>query len=415
MNPETVRKIDIRLGKPLCLILTTLRYLSRFLKIEKKHLKPVKKILFIKLTEQGALVLAHHAICRGAEMVGRRNSYFLLSDYNYEFIKLLDKLPSENLIIIRMRNIFLFLFDVIVSLIKIHRLEIDATIDLEFFSRGSAILSFLTGANRRVGLHRFNSGKPYRGDLMTHRVQDNPYLHVSQSYYLLVEALKEPAGEYPMKKQVPIKIEHNLPKYIPKKKEIIEIQRLLSYDYDLNTDQPIILLNPNTNDLLPLRRWPKDRYIELSRQILTHSSKPTVVITGVESERGDIANMVHAIGTSRVVNLAGKTSLSQLLTLYSISDILITSDCGPGHFASLTGINVVSLFGPVTPSAYGPIGKNITIIWQGLACSPCLTALDHYNSPCRENICMHLIHIEDVYKIVHKILKKQQVKPSRFH
>lgn len=264
-------------------------------------------------------------------------------------------------------------------------------------------------------MHRFNSEKPYRGDLMTHRVQDNPCLHVSQSYYLLVEALKASAEEYPLIKKVPNKIESNLPQYIPKKKEIIEVQKLLSYNYSFNTDQPIVLLNPNTNDLLPLRRWPTDRYIELSRQILTHPSKPTVVITGTESERGDIANIVLAIGSSRVVNLAGKTSLNQLLTLYSLSDILITSDCGPGHFASLTGINVVSLFGPVTPSVYRPIGKNIKIIWKGLACSPCLTALDHYHSPCCENTCMHLIHIEEVYKIVHKILKKQQVKPSRFH
>ena len=81
------------------------------------------------------------------------------------------------------------------SLWKIRRLGIDATVDMEFFARAPAVLAFLTGARRRVGLHRYTSEGPYRGDLLTHRVEHNPYLHTAVSYYLLVEALKLSPGQ----------------------------------------------------------------------------------------------------------------------------------------------------------------------------------------------------------------------------
>ena len=57
---------------------------------------------------------------------------------------------------------------------KIRRLGIDATVDMEFFARAPAVLAFLTGARRRVGLHRFTTEGPYRGDLLTHRVAAQP-------------------------------------------------------------------------------------------------------------------------------------------------------------------------------------------------------------------------------------------------
>ena len=60
---------------------------------------------------------------------------------------------------------------------------------MEFFSRASAIFAFLSGAANRVGLHRFTGELPYRGDLMTHRIQYLPHLHIAMQYLILVEAL----------------------------------------------------------------------------------------------------------------------------------------------------------------------------------------------------------------------------------
>ena len=82
----------------------------------------------------------------------------------------------------------------------VRRHRIDTVIDMEFFSRASAIFAFLTGAATRVGLHRFTGELPYRGNLMTHRIQYLPQLHISTQYSVLVEAAFSDPADEPMLK-----------------------------------------------------------------------------------------------------------------------------------------------------------------------------------------------------------------------
>ena len=97
---------------------------------------------------------------------------------------------------------------------------------MEFFSRASAILAFLTGARRRVGLHRFTAEGPYRGDLLTHRVQHNPYLHVAASYYQLIEALDADPRETPLLKTRIPDVDFSAPRFIPKPMEVETVQAI---------------------------------------------------------------------------------------------------------------------------------------------------------------------------------------------
>ncbi len=187
MKPANVRKIDVWLGKPLCFALTALRRLGSLLS-GRAAPGPVKKILLIKIIEQGATVLAYRAIARAVELVGRENVYFLVFRDNRFILDLLELVPQENVLEIRTTSRTTTMMDLFRVPFRARRIGIDATVDMEFFSRASAIIAFLTGASRRVGLHRFTSEGPYRGDLMTHRMQHNPYLHTAVAYYLLVEA-----------------------------------------------------------------------------------------------------------------------------------------------------------------------------------------------------------------------------------
>src|SRR5439155_11544098 len=83
------------------------------------------------------------------------------------------------------------------ALWRLRRARIDAAIDLEFFARSSAALACLSGARRRVGYHAFAGEASYRGNLMTHRLSFNPYLHTSQAFRVMVEALDRPAEAFP--------------------------------------------------------------------------------------------------------------------------------------------------------------------------------------------------------------------------
>src|SRR5436309_2272112 len=139
---------------------------------------------------------------------------------NRFIIDLLDLVPPENVLVVRTKRPVTLLLDLLRTTWRARKLGIDGTVDMEFFSRASAILAFLTGAGRRVGLHRFTSEGPYRGDLLTHRVQYNPYIHTAAAYYLLVEAIDADPREVPLLKTPVPRIDFTAPRFAPPAQEV---------------------------------------------------------------------------------------------------------------------------------------------------------------------------------------------------
>ncbi len=91
------------------------------------------------------------------------------------------------------------------------------------------------------------------------------------------------------------------------------------------------------------------------------------------------------MNSDRAVNLAGKLTLRTLITLMTRSDALISTDSGPAHFAALTDIAGVVLFGPETPLLYSPLSERLRVLYLGLACSPCFSPMNYRLSPCTNN------------------------------
>jgi ADP-heptose:LPS heptosyltransferase len=86
---------------------------------------------------------------------------------------------------------------------------------------------------------------------------------------------------------------------------------------------------------------------------------------------------------------------------------MLTNDSGPAHFASVTPLPVFVFFGPETPAIYGPLG-NMTPIYAGLACSPCVSAMNHRKSPCSDNVCLQIIPPEQVFESIRLHLELPQ-------
>jgi len=406
LKPETIRKIDIGVGKVICLILTCFRRLMDKIHPTDPSAGAMEKILFIKLIEQGATVLAYSALLRAMDLVGRRNVYFCVFEENREILDIIDVLPRDNVFVIRNRQFMLFLLDILKMLYRIRRIGIDATVDMEFFARASAILSYLTGARRRVGLHRFSSEAPYRGDLMTHRVHYNPYLHTAKAYRLLLESLNAPPEDLPLVKLPADGVREIAPTFVPGEEETIRVREILAQAFPEPIRGPIILLNPNASDMLPLRKWDTENFIRLGRDILHRHPASVLIITGAPSERESAEKVCREIGSNRATCLAGKTTLRELLVLYTLADILVTNDSGPGHFASMTGIHSIVLYGPETPKLFGAIGGRSHILYARLACSPCVNVFNHRFSVCRNNVCMQSISVEEVYRKIETCLKE---------
>lgn len=114
----------------------------------------------------------------------------------------------------------------------------------------------------------------------------------------------------------------------------------------------------------------------------------------------NVEKAVERIGSPRCFSLAGKTTLRELMVLYGLADVLVTNDSGPAHFASLTTIHTVTLFGPETPHLFAAATKRNKPIWAGIVCSPCISALNNRRSSCRDNVCMQRISVDRVFAAV---------------
>jgi len=396
---STLQRIDRWIGVPLCAFLTLVRRI--FESAGSPGPRRIQRLLFVKFAEQGSTVLAYPAICRAIEMVGRENVYFVVFEDNRFILDAMEIIPDGNVITIATQSFFGLGTSALRAALRVRKIGIDAVVDMEFLTRSSAILTFATGAQSRVGFHTFFGDGPYRGDLMTHRLLYNPHLHTSQMFEAMVEALTHDPAVLPTFDFTP-SANQPLARFQPTLSEIDEIDALLQRENPRIGSAPIILLNPNASDLLPLRRWPPMRYVELARRLLERYPDLFIGFTGAPAEAGPNNQLADEVGSDRVIPLAGRTTLRQMLVLYTRSEILVTNDSGPAHFASMTPIHVVTLFGPETPALFAARSPNVTVLWAGIACSPCVNAYNNRQSVCRNNLCMQAITVDDVFeKVTH--------------
>jgi ADP-heptose:LPS heptosyltransferase len=391
MNVKALQQVDRWVGVPLCLLLTLMRRLGR----RSSANRPPRSLLVVKLAEQGSTVLAHAALRRAVEIAGREHVYFIAFEENRFILDILDVIPKENVVTVSSESLPAFLGSMLSAIRRLRRLRLDAAVDMEFFSRGSAALTFLSGAKQRAGFHAFYGDGPYRGNLMTHRLIYNPHLHTSQTFLTLVEALLLDPRVLPTFALTPSAPGVSLPQFTPAPEERAVVEEML---WRKTGGKPqVILLNPNASDLLPLRRWPNERYIELAKRLLAKYPEIAVALTGGPGEGAAAAELARQIGSDRCISLAGKTTLRQLLVLYTLADVLVTNDSGPAHFATLTPIQVVTLFGPETPKLFAAVTPRNTVLWAGIACSPCVSAYNNRMSACRDNRCMQAITVDQVF------------------
>ncbi len=398
-----MRFIDRRAGVPLCFVLSCVHSLAKIIR-KPEPFKSPKKILFIELSEMGSILLAYSLFEKTKKMFPEAELYFLTFRENRCAVDVLGVFPEENVFTISSRNFIEFMTTTAKTLQQLRKKKINVCIDMELFARFTAILGYLCGAKSRVGFYRYHNEGLYRGNFLTHKVEFNPYIHLAHNLLNLIDALAAPKGEIPLTKKPVGTDPLRVPKMnVSEKLKIDMLAKLQDKNKNLVKSKKIVLLNPNASDLVPVRRWPAENYAELAKLLLQHQDV-YIVITGTDSEREYAQGICEAVGSSRCINFAGKTTFLELLTLYSLSDILVTNDSGPVHFSSLTDIKTFALYGPETPKLYGPLGKNCRVFYANYACSPCISAFNQRRSPCNDNKCLKAISAAEVYEEVKKYL-----------
>jgi ADP-heptose:LPS heptosyltransferase len=402
MKLRTMRAVDYWIGIPLCFVCTQI---IRLMGNPKGPEKP-RRVLFIELSEMGSTVIANPALEKAKRELGAE-IFFLIFERNADSLRLLPTVPEQNIITISEDGLWALTKGTLKFLRWARKAKIDTVVDMELFSRYSGLLTGLSGAKRRVGFHRFHAEGLYRGEMLTHRVNYNGHIHMAKNFVAMVNALLAPMPEVPYSKTfvsdeeicVPLQ-----PVAEDEKESMRGLVRQVFPDYRPDYHR-IILINPNSSELLPQRRWDRENFSRLAQSVVREWDDALVLITGSKAEREEALKMQDQVGHPRFRSFAGMHKLMAIKALYNISEVLITNDSGPGHFSAITPIKSIVLFGPETPKLYGSLGYSEPI-WAALSCSPCVTAANQKNSACNDAVCMRLITPERVMETIRKAMNR---------
>ena len=396
MKLRTMRAVDLWIGIPLCFLFS---FWVRLFGQKKAPLKP-QRVLFIELSEMGSTVIANPALRKAKDVLGAE-IFFLIFERNVDSLRLLDTVPEENIVTIRETGIWVLALDSLRFLFWARRAKIDTVVDLELFSRYSALLTGLCGAMRRVGFYRFHSEGLYRGEMLTHRVNYNGHIHIAKNFVCMINALLATKPEVPYSKTYVSDEEIRVPVIESSEVDMEYVRGLVREvypDYKSHYHR-IVLINPNSSELLPQRRWPQQNFATLAQLVANEWDDALVLITGSKGEREEALRMQQQINHPRFRSFAGMHNLMALPVLYNISTVLVTNDSGPAHFSAITPIRSIVLFGPETPRLYGSLG-NTESITADLSCSPCVMATNQKNSACDDAVCMRMITPERVLESI---------------
>ena len=400
ISVNTMRAIDHWVGVPLCAVATPLVALTDAIKncFSRSPEKP-RKLLFIELSEMGSAILVDPAMrnaqARGAEL------FFLIFKSNRASLTLLNTVKPENIFTIDSSSLGGLIKDTLRFLIVARRHQIDTVIDLELFSRFTALLTGLCGARRRVGYHIFHGEGLWRGAMLTRKVHYNPHIHITKNFLSLIHAAFANKLEVPFSKihisDAEVRLEQAVINPDAQDQVRLRIEKLAQaagISFTQGKEQ-LILVNPNASDLLPQRRWSQQRFSELIVAIHQRFPNDLILITGSPAEFDYVEKVRVVANVKNALNFAGQVSFAELPPLYTLSDVMVTNDSGPGHFSAVTPLRTVVLFGPETPALYGSVGNSIAIT-ANLACSPCVSAANHRKTPCHDNVCMQAITVDQV-------------------
>jgi len=117
------------------------------------------------------------------------------------------------------------------------------------------------------------------------------------------------------------------------------------------------------------KRWYPDRFAAVA-DALSEEWNASVVLMGSIPEMPLSAGIEEAM-RRRPVNLAGRTTVREMMALLSLCGFLVTNDSGPMHIAAALGIPLAAIFGPTDWRATSPWTRKAKVVRAEMGCSPC--------------------------------------------
>jgi ADP-heptose:LPS heptosyltransferase len=142
----------------------------------------------------------------------------------------------------------------------------------------------------------------------------------------------------------------------------------------------------------PSKDWLPSGYAQLIK-LLREKTQHEVLLLGDGSQRTLADQLVAALGSERISDLVGCTTLTELVAVIHQCQVVVGPDSGPGHISAAVGTPYVTLFGPTEPLRVAPFGMLDLALRADIGCAPCLRR----ECPGLDRLCMRLISAEDVF------------------
>jgi heptosyltransferase-2 len=231
---------------------------------------------------------------------------------------------------------------------------------------------------RRVGDEKIGNRKSEIGNPGAHQIHE--YLHLAAA----LGANPEPLA----------------PQLFVAPEEIQAVRKKFGLE---NFLQPVFGLNPGA-EYGPAKRWPVEKFIAAATEIQQRTNCGWILFGGKSDAviTNQIESAIRGL-QSAIFNLAGKTSLRELMALMKLCRVVLTNDTGPMHVAAALGTPVVAPFGSTSPGLTGPGlpgDSQNHLIKSAARCSPC------FLRECPIDFrCMNGISVERVVQAVLQIVR----------
>lgn len=242
----------------------------------------------------------------------------------------------------------------------------------------AALIATLAGIPERVGWSR-----DCRGFLLTHPVpynrEDRKMHHID--YFFQIPKRFNPAltPEYPW-------IYLPLLRRVEARRELRKLRR------------PILAIAPGAR-YGETKRWRTERFREIALRFIEKYGD--VVLLGLRGD-GFKVEPEELKGEGEIWDFTGKTSLTELISLLSESDLLLCNDSGIMHLGYGLGVPLVALFGSTSPELTGPPRFAGKVIKAQVDCSPC------FRSSCKEVKCIDSIEVDEVWSAIEEIVPRRR-------
>lgn len=244
----------------------------------------------------------------------------------------------------------------------------------------AAIIALVAGIPLRAG---YDSDA--RGLLLTHpvrRTREVKKVHQTDYYLEMVKAL----GCLSVPKEMHMETKIN----------VLEARNILS-KFVPDADKAIIGIAPGAT-YGPAKKWFPERFAEVADRLAQKFSAQVIVMGGKSDD--ETAREVQKTAESKLINLAGKTTLREAIYLISRCRLFISNDSGLMHVAGALNVPTIAVFGSTNPTTTSPVGRNSVIVRHDVPCSPCL------KKTCPTDFrCMRLVSVEDVLKVAQNLLR----------